>query len=99
MRFLHPLLIAAALFLSGCSTSPRIVEGTHFCLGCYLPYEGGLVGLDLLEYTSGCVVKSLPTNAPFEVSRVYSSTNTWFFGLARTVERTELKVKAEPAAK
>ena len=52
-------------------------------------------GLNVVEYTSGCVIKSLPTNGQWEVKRTYSATNTWLYGLGKTVESTCLEAKGK----
>lgn len=96
MKALKLLLLAALLAASsGCTTKPKVVDGVNLALGAYIPYDGGIYGLSLVEYTSGCVVKSLPTNCAWSISREYAATNSWFFGFAKTVEHTKLDVKVE----
>lgn len=94
---MHRMLsILIAVLVLGCGTArPKVVDGTNLAIGAYIPYDGGLYGLNVVEYTSGCVIKGLPTNGEWQVSREYTATNTWIFGLATTIEHTKLDVKAE----
>ena len=92
MRLLLGLTLLIAL---GCSSMPKVIDGTNLSLGAYLPYDGGIYGLNVVEYTSGCVIKSLPTNGQWEVKRTYSATNTWLYGLGKTVESTSLEAKGK----
>lgn len=94
MRIRHAVCLLA-LLSAGCAAAPKVIDGTHFCLGAYVPYDGGFYGLDVVEYTSGCVVKALPTNAPWKVEREYCSTNRWLFGMVETNERTKMTVEAK----
>lgn len=47
MRLLALALVVMAL-LSGCASNPTYKEGTLFDLGCYIPYDGGLMGLEVI---------------------------------------------------
>lgn len=87
-------LFLAALLLAGCAGRTRYIEGTHFALGAYVPFEDGLYGVELVQYTSGAYLAS-STNAPCRFERSYAATNEYFWGMARTVEssRTSLEVE------
>lgn len=85
-------ILAAAVLLAGCSSAPKYVEGTTLSLGAYIPWDGNLYGVELMSYVSGVVIKA-PTNTLYEVSRTYSATNEWGWGLLKSVESSNTKVK------
>ena len=89
---MKPLSIALCILLAGCSSSPKIVEGTSVTLGAYLPWDGNLYGVELMSYVSGTVVK-VPTNVCYEIQRRHSVTNDWGWGLLKSVEATETNVR------
>lgn len=78
--------------LCGCSTSPRYVEGTQLSLGAYLPIDGQLMGIEVVNYLNGCSVRAI-SNQAFNVSRTYCSTNSWGWGLLTTVEGSDTKIQ------
>ena len=78
--------------LCGCSTSPRYVEGTNLSLGAYLPIDGQLMGIEVVNYLNGCSVRT-SSNQAFNVSRTYCSTNSWGWGLLTTVEGSDTKIQ------
>lgn len=78
--------------MAGCSSSPKFVEGTSIQLGAYVPWNSNLYGVELLSYVNGCVVR-VPTNLTYEITRSYSSTNDWCWGMLKTVERSDTDVK------
>ena len=86
------LLPPALLLLAGCSSpSPKLVEGTSVALGAYIPWEGGLYGVELMSYVNGTVIKT-PTNVCYSVERKHSVTNDWGWGLLHSVESTVTSV-------
>lgn len=89
-------LLFAALLLAGCAGQKRYIEGTHFALGAYVPFEDGLYGVELVQYTSGAYFTS-PTNTPCAFARTYSATNEYFWGMARTVESSRTSLEVEKA--
>lgn len=80
------------LLCQGCSTNPRYVEGTNLSLGAYLPIDGQLMGIELVNYLNGCSVRTI-SNQAFNVSRTYCSTNSWGWGLLTTVEGSDTKIQ------
>ncbi len=80
------------LLCQGCSTNPRYVEGTNLSLGAYLPIDGQLMGIELVNYLNGCSVRT-SSNQAFNVSRTYCSTNDWLWGMMKSVEGSETKVQ------
>lgn len=86
------LTVIAALALAGCSSAPKMVEGTSLTLGAYVPWESNLYGVELVSYVNGCVVKA-PTNQAYSVERTYAATNSWGWGLVESVESSNTKVK------
>jgi len=86
-------LALALLLIAGCSSpSPQLVEGTSVALGAYVPWDGGLYGVELMQYVSGTVIKT-PTNVCYSVERKHSVTNDWGWGLLKSVESTETNVR------
>lgn len=88
------LFLAAALLMAGCAGQKRYIEGTHFALGAYLPFEDGLYGVELVQLTSGAYFAS-STNTPCAFTRTYSATNEYFWGMARTVESSRTRLEVE----
>ena len=81
------------LLLVGCSSQTKMVEGTSIQLGAYVPWEGNLWGVELCSYVNGCVVKSC-TNMPIEISREYTATNNWLWGMLESREYSKTKVNS-----
>lgn len=88
------LLSLSLLLFVGCTSNPTYKEGTLFDLGCYLPYDGGIVGLEVIQYLNGCKI-SCSTNHTFEIERTYTATNDYLFGMVKTTETTDTKVKVK----
>ena len=90
---------ALALFICGlsvsfygCATkSNTFLEGSQTTVGAYLPYEGQLFGVEVVQHTSGCLVRS-NTNQTFSVDRTYASTNEYLWGAVKTTEFSSTKV-------
>ena len=78
--------------LCGCSTSPRYTEGTNLSLGAYLPVDGQLMGVEVINYLNGCSVRT-GSNQSFQVSRTHCSTNSWGWGLLTTVEGSDTSIQ------
>lgn len=60
-------------------------------IGAYVPYNGNLMGVEVINYMNGCKVQA-GTNQAYQVEREYTSTNDYFFGMVKTIERTKTKV-------
>lgn len=89
-------LALAAVFLAGClSPYPKVISGTHISLGAYIPWDGQLYGVELMQYTSGVVV-TVPSNQFYEVRRNFSATNDWCWGMLKSVESTYTGVTLNP---
>lgn len=84
-------LIAAMMLLAGCTAQNRYVEGTMTQLGAYLPYDGQLVGVEVVNYMNGCKVTSA-SNCIFSIDRSFTATNDYFWGMVKTSETTKTKV-------
>ena len=80
------------LLCQGCSTNQRYLEGTNLSLGAYLPVDGQLMGVELVNYLNGCSVRT-SSNQSFNVSRTYCTTNSWGWGLLTTVEGSDTKIQ------
>ena len=89
------VLAAAVLTLMlGCHTAPKYVEGTMTQVGAYLPIDGTIYGMEVVNYLNGCKVTSV-SNLPFKVDRTYSSTNSYLWGMVTTSEHTHTKVETK----
>lgn len=93
---MRKLFLAALLLLAGCAGKQRYLEGTHLALGAYIPWDEGLYGVELVQYTSGALLAT-STNTPCTFSRTYSATNTYLWGMVETRESTksDLTVKGK----
>lgn len=87
------MMMGLLLFLCGCKSNPKYVEGQSLQIGIYIPTTDELVGLQVLNYLSGVSVTAT-SNMPFKVVRDYSATNS-YFGVVHINEhvRTEVETK------
>lgn len=88
------LVTLVGLFLFGCVSQPRYVEGTCTQIGAYIPMSGQIYGLEVLQYLNGCKVTCV-SNQAFKVDRTYSSTNDYFWGMVETKEATHTVVEVK----
>lgn len=87
------VLAAVALMTAlGCYTESKYVEGTFTQVGAYLPLDGTIYGIEVVNYLNGCKVSSI-SNLPFKVDRTYTSSNSYLWGMVTTAERTHTKVE------
>lgn len=91
-RMIGILSVFLYVMFQGCSSSQKIVEGTSIQLGAYLPFEGNLYGVELVSYVNGMKLHT-STNQSFQVSRTYSSTNDWLWGMMKTVEGSDTSIQ------
>ena len=63
LKNLAAFAVILLVMLCGCATKQRYIEGTHLSLGAYLPFEDGLYGVELVQYTSGAIL-NVSTNSP-----------------------------------
>lgn len=84
------LAIALMMLVGGCRHGAAFVDGTRFRFGVYVPVDGQLYGLQILEYINGtaCVT----TNSNMSVTRSHAATNS-YLGAVHTVERTETSAR------
>lgn len=88
------LLSAAIAILCGCAhDSTMFVEGTRFRMGVYVPWDGQLYGLQVVEYLNGSCVRA-PSNRVVSVSRTFCSSND-YVGVTHTrdASKTDVSVK------
>ena len=85
------IVLLAALSI-GCASKQTYIEGTHLALGAYLPFENSLYGVELLQYTSGAYLAT-STNNHFKFERDYASTNSYFWGMVKTMEGSRTKLE------
>ena len=88
---MRALVLAGLALLCGCGSTPKFVEGTSLSLGAYIPWDGGLYGLELMQYVNGAVVK-VSTNTCYQIRREHSSTNSWLWGMMETRESSKTTV-------
>lgn len=91
-RILGILLVLIYVLCQGCSTNQKAVEGTSIQLGAYLPFDGNLYGVELMSYVNGLKIQA-SSNQSFQVSRTYSSTNDWLWGMMKTVESSDTSIQ------
>ena len=91
-RMIGILSVFLYVLFQGCSTNPRYVEGTNLSLGAYLPVDGQLIGIEVVNYLNGCSIRT-STNQSFQVSRTHCSTNSWGWGLLTTVEGSDTSIQ------
>ena len=91
-RMIGILSVFLYVLCQGCSSNPRYVEGTNLSLGAYLPVDGQLMGIEIVNYLNGCTIRT-STNQSFQVSRTHCSTNSWGWGLLTTVEGSDTKIQ------
>lgn len=84
-------LIISTMLIAGCAQAPKVVDGMSLSLGAYIPWDGQMYGVELINFVNGSVIKT-PTNMCYEIQRKQSSTNDWLWGMMRTVESTDLTV-------
>ena len=86
------LLAIFMLLICGCAfKQPMLLNGTSLKLGCYIPWENNLYGLELMSFTTGTLVMT-PTNDLFSIEHHSSSTNSWVWGMLESTESSETKV-------
>lgn len=86
------LFFAMALaVLCGCAhDSTMFVEGTRFRMGVYVPWDGQLYGLQIMEYLNGSCVRA-PSNRVMSVTRSFCSSND-YFGVTHTRDASNTDV-------
>ena len=92
LTLISSAILISLLTLVGCTSNQRYVEGTMTQIGAYVPYNGNLFGMEVLNYMNGCKV-SCVSNQAFKVDRTYASTNEYFWGMVKTQEHTKTKVE------
>ena len=98
MRALYFLLAglcaAAGVFVDGCvAKQPAFLNGAQVSLGCYVPWNGNLYGLELMSFTTGTYIR-FPTNAVFDVQHASASTNSWAWGMLDSAQGSDTRAKA-----
>lgn len=91
-RMIGILFIFLYVLFQGCSSNPRYTEGTNLSLGAYLPVDGQLMGIEIINYLNGCSIRT-STNQSFQVSRTHCSTNSWGWGLLTTSESSDTSIE------
>ena len=91
-RMLGILIVLIYVLCQGCSTNPKVVEGTSIQLGAYLPFEGNLYGVELMSYVNGLKIQA-SSNQSFQVESTYTSTNDWLWGMMKTVESSDTSIQ------
>ena len=86
-------VLLSLLLLAGCTTRTTYTEGTSLAVGAYIPLEGSMYGCEIASYLSGCRV-SVPTNRPVAITRVATSSNSWF-GVIHSSTESQTSVTVE----
>lgn len=75
----------AVLILCGyLSKSTLYTEGTKTTVGAYIPYDGQIMGCQIVSCLSGVTFST--TNGNVKISREHSATNSYLWGMVETVE-------------
>lgn len=86
--------LAAGALVDGCAAKgPVFLNGTQVSLGAYVPWNGNLYGLELVNFTTGTYIR-YPTNCAFEVQHAAASTNAWAWGMMESVTGSKTKADA-----
>lgn len=93
-RIIGILLVFIYVLCQGCTSNQRWVEGTNLSLGAYIPLDGQLMGIEVVNYLNGCSVRT-SSNQTFTVSRTYCSTNSWGWGIVNSIELTTTEVEVK----
>ena len=81
------------LMLYGCVfKQPMMLEGTSLRLGCYIPWDGQMYGLEVMSFMSGTLITTQTNDTP-SIEHSSSSTNSWLWGMLDSVEHTCSSVK------
>lgn len=81
----------AALLICGClSKSTLYTEGTKTTVGAYIPYDGQIMGCQIVSCLSG--VSFSTTNGNVGITRSHSSTNSYLWGMVQTVESGKTRI-------
>lgn len=77
--------------LSGClSKTTAYTEGTKATVGVYLPYNGQMMGCQVVSYLSG--ISFATSNETVKISRSHSATNSYLWGMVETREATKTEI-------
>lgn len=92
------IAVLLAIFLCGCASQSKYVEGTSVQVGAYIPWQSNLYGVEICSYVSGCVFRSA-SNEVLKLERDYVATNSYFWGMVETREYTKTKIETKLEAK
>lgn len=88
------VFLSAMLFIAGCTSSTKLVDGTSISLGAYFPFEGSIYGAELISYVNGAVVK-VETNMLVTITRTHCSTNDWVWGMLKNSEHSSVTISTK----
>jgi hypothetical protein len=89
------LLAVSGVLTDGCvSKGPVFLNGTQISLGAYIPWDGNLYGLELINFTTGTYMR-FPTNTAFKVDHQSNVTNDWAWGMMESVSGSKTKADAK----
>ena len=91
-------LVPFMLLCCGCTSSQKYIEGSTLQFGAYIPWESNLYGVEILNWLNGCKVSS-STNQPFNLTREYCASNTYFWGAVQLNEKTTTTVDVKQEIK
>ena len=67
--------------VSSSSYNTQVLDGTLIQFGLFLPYNGSLYGLQMLQYVSGRSVKTCTTNALISTHSITNKFNNEVYNL------------------
>ena len=84
-------LIVLCLILSGClMKTTAYTEGTKATIGAYLPYNGQVMGCQVVSHLSGITFAT--SNETVRISRDHCATNSYLWGMVETRESTKTEI-------
>lgn len=95
----RPVLSAClclTLLFFGCVTkTTTYTEGTKAVIGAYLPYNGQIMGCQVVSYLSGITFAT--SNETVRIKRDHCATNSYLWGMVETREATSTEISTGSA--
>ena len=86
------VLSACLLLVFGCVTkTSTYTEGTKATIGAYLPYNGQVMGCQIVSYLSGIAFST--SNETVRISREHCATNSYLWGMVETKDSTRTSIE------
>ena len=84
-KYIQILFLFFVFLISGCISSSsyntQVLDGTLIQFGLFVPYQGSLYGLQMLQYVSGRSTKINSTNDVISVHSISNKIHTEIYNL------------------